>query len=206
MSLSWNGTYSIAEARLTRVAGQRVAGAYGVRFTVDLSVVSWTQQPVPVVLFLPAPVTLVAPSSGAVLLGRAFPEVPHLFNLSEHSAGQRSLTYDLVVPPRSDGTYRAHQVRGQSDLLHSASSRGQTRHCRSQRRHGSRDSDIRGLRLACRARAMRLWDFITLRSAASSLSWGNHAVDPVALGCPGSAVKGALCAGRRRLSIGARSA
>lgn len=100
MSISWNGTYVIADARLARVHGQRLAGSYGLRFGVDFNVVNWAQQPpFPVVMFLPATVMLTTPGGTGINLGKALPEVPMPFTVSEYSAGGRGLMFDLAVAP-----------------------------------------------------------------------------------------------------------
>jgi hypothetical protein len=100
MSISWNSTYVIADARLARLYGQRLAGGYGLRLGVEFDVANWTQdQPFPVVVFLPATVTVTTPATAGVVLGKAFPELPVLFSVNQHSAARRPMSFDIALSP-----------------------------------------------------------------------------------------------------------
>ena len=100
MSISSNG-YHVFDARLARIAGFKLLGGYGLRLGVDFTTTSWrmTQGELPVVVLHPANVFL----NGAMpeLLGRAIPETPMPFSVTEFSLGPTGAGFELTLSPAS---------------------------------------------------------------------------------------------------------
>lgn len=113
MSLCWNSRI-IAEARLARVHGQRIAGGFGLRLGLDFSVTNWTEDSqFPLVLLLPS--TALLGGSQPLVLGRAHPETPQPFTISQHSSGPRGALFDLALSPAAmDALERARNGAGVS--------------------------------------------------------------------------------------------
>lgn len=96
-NISWYGQV-MADVRLSRIAGQKVAGGFGLRLGLEFNVVSWTANGCPPrVLLLPAVVLLAG--SEPLILGRAFPEVPQPVVVNQYSSSRTGVQFDIVLSP-----------------------------------------------------------------------------------------------------------
>jgi hypothetical protein len=119
---------TIADCSLLSVHGRRIAGAYGVGIVIEFSILQGFPAggPFPVVFFVPANVQLEG-RNGPLNLGKAVPENPMPFRVTQFPGGKLATTFELVLSPAAfdvleeqrQGGGLTLRVRLQAEVRHS---------------------------------------------------------------------------------------
>lgn len=106
MGISWNNR-TIADARLTRIYGGRMAGGYVLRLGVDFDVLNWDEAaPPPIVIVAPARVCVQGQTG--MVLGWAYPEVLKPFTVSQY-ASKLGVLFDLPLTQQAMEALERHR-------------------------------------------------------------------------------------------------